>query len=109
MGIKRTIRKYDVAVPDSASLERELAGVLDELRTALARAAGALEPKTLLGTFTFADIVMAQVLVTVEPPKHGLRLGRGSRRAFTAPSLRERYADLVAWRDALYEKHRPPS
>jgi glutathione S-transferase len=49
------------------------------------------------------------VLVAVEPPKHGLRLGRGSRRAFSDPSLRERYADLVAWRDALYDTYRPRS
>ena len=59
-------------------------------------------PRTLLGRFTFADIAMAQVLVSVEPPAFGLKLGAASRRSFTDPELRERYADLVAWRDELY-------
>jgi glutathione S-transferase len=108
-GIRRTMRKYAVAGSDREQLERQLTSVLDELRAALARAPGNAAPKTLLGTFTFADIAMAQVLAGVEPPAHGLRLGRGSRRAFTDPALRERYADLVAWRDALYEAYRPRS
>jgi glutathione S-transferase len=107
MGITRTMRKYGVAGGDAAPLERELCAVLDELRASLARAPGSGQPKTLLGSFTFADIAMAQVLVCVEPPKHGLRLGKGSRRAWGDPALRERYADLVAWRDALYDAHRP--
>jgi glutathione S-transferase len=63
-------------------------------------------PATLLGRFTFADIAMAQVLVSVEPPPSGLVLGRASRRAFVDPDLREPYADLCAWRDALYRAYR---
>ena len=64
-------------------------------------------PRTLLGRFTFADVAMAQVLAFVEPPLFGLRIGRASRRSFTDPGMRERYADLLAWRDAVYGAHRP--
>ena len=107
MGVRRTLRKYGAAATDSAAFERELLEVLDELRAALARPEASGAPKTLLGSFTFADVAMAQVLAFVEPPKHGLRIGRASRRSFTDMVMRDRYADLVAWRDALYEAHRP--
>ena len=59
--------------------------------------------------FSFADIAMAQVLGFVAPPARGLRIGRNNREAFHDPELAPRYADLVAWRDALYEAHRPTS
>ena len=106
MGIRRTMRKYGVDGKDRATLERELSSVLDELRAALARAPDGA-PRTLLGRFTFADVAMAQVLAFVEPPLFGLRIGRASRRSFTDPGMRERYADLLAWRDAVYGAHRP--
>jgi glutathione S-transferase len=106
LGIRRTMRKYGVARTDTGTLERELAAVLDELRAALARAPAGT-PRTILGTFTFADVAMAQVLAFVEPPKFGLRIGRASRRAFTNAAFRERYKDLLEWRDALYEAYRP--
>jgi glutathione S-transferase len=49
---------------------------------------------------------MAQVLVSVEPPASGLKLGAASRRSFVDPELRAPYADLVAWRDELYRAFR---
>jgi glutathione S-transferase len=104
-GIRRTMRKYRVAGTEHEALVREACAVLDELRETLARVPDG-RPKTLLAGFTFADIAMAQVLAFVQPPKTGLRLGKGSRRAFTDPSLREQYDDLVAWRDALYDAYR---
>ena len=106
-GVRRTMRKYGAAGKDRASLERELSLVLDELRAALASAPGDGDPKSLLGRFTFADVAMAQVLAFVEPPRFGLRIARASRRSFTDAGMRERYPDLVAWRDALYDAHRP--
>jgi glutathione S-transferase len=78
---------------------------LDELRAALARSTST--PKTVLGTFTFADIAAAQMLSFVMPPSFGLRIGKHSRKGFTDPVLSKDYADLIAWRDALYEAHRP--
>ena len=106
IGIRRTLRKYGADGKERASLERELSSVLDELRAALARAPEGT-PKTLLGRFTFADVAMTQVLAFVEPPVFGLRIARASRRSFTDPPMRERYADLLAWRNAVYEAHRP--
>jgi glutathione S-transferase len=41
----------------------------------------------------------------VEPPA-SLKLGAASRRSFADPALRERYADLVGWRDELYRAFR---
>lgn len=104
MGVRRTLRKY-ASSSGGANAEIALGAVLDELRGALATRSG--KPKTLLGTFTFADIAMAQVLAFVEPPRFGLRIGRASRASFTDPALRDRYADMLAWRDELYEAHRP--
>ena len=99
-GIKRTLRKYD-GLRDEDAARAVLAGVLDEVRSVLAGGA------TLLGRFTFADISVTQVLAFVEPPAFGLKLGDATRRSFSDEMLRERYRDLVAWRDTVYEAHRP--
>ena len=52
---------------------------------------------------------MAQVLAFVQPPAFGLRIGAASRRNFTDTAMAERYADLVEWRDALYDAYRTRS
>lgn len=113
-GVKRTLAKYGVCGAAREPHASELARCLDALREALAAApppeaspTAPKAPRTLLGELTFADIAMAQALAFVEPPAFGLRLGHASRRSFTDPGLSARYADLVTWRDALYETHRP--
>ena len=108
MGVARTLRKYGGHRAGPDAHERALTAVLDELRTALA-AHGHMPgaATTLLGTFTFADIAVAQALCFVTPPPFGLKLGKASRRSFTDERFAERYADSVEWRDALYEAHRP--
>jgi glutathione S-transferase len=111
-GIRRTLRKYGAGRIDVADHERRLVALLDGLRATLAGLAGAPAgggggPKTLLGTFTFADIAMTQALTFVEPPSFGVKIGASSRRSFTHDVLRERYADLLAWRDAVYDAYRP--
>jgi glutathione S-transferase len=108
LGVERTLRKYGGRTKGAPAHEQLLAAVLDELRAALAargHAKGA--PTTLLPAFTFADVAMAQALAFVSPPAFGLRLGHASRRTFTDAQLAVRYADLLDWRDALYEAHRP--
>ncbi|MBI4954957.1 MAG: glutathione S-transferase N-terminal domain-containing protein [Myxococcales bacterium] len=105
-GVRRTFRKYGCDARPLAEHRAELESVLEALRAALARSASQDEPRTLLPAFSYADITMAQALAFVEPPSTGLRLGRASRRAFSDPELRARYADLVAWRDALYARWR---
>lgn len=107
LGIHRTLRKYGAGRVDMSTHEKTLASVLDELRARLAGPSAGGDPKVLLGRFTFADIAMTQALGFVEPPRFGLRMGVASRRAFTYPAMKERYADLLAWRDAVYAAHRP--
>ena len=60
-----------------------------------------------LGDFTFADVALAVALQPVRPvgDQH-LRLGPGTRQAWTEPELAEEFADLLAWRDRLYDEHR---
>ena len=108
-GVRRTLRKYRSAAgdPRAVKAEADLASVLDELRAAVNDRGSSDGPATVLERFTFADIAMAQVIAFVEPPPFGLRLGAASRRTFTHPTLKERYADLIAWRDAIYERYRP--
>jgi glutathione S-transferase len=108
LGVDRTRRKYVDPLTDEEAQRRVLVGALEEIRATLAKGAPGEGVKTLLGRFTFADIAMAQALVSVEPPAAGLKLGTASRRAFLDPVLRERYADLTVWRDALYRAFRTP-
>lgn len=106
-GISRTLRKYQ-GLRDLAAARAALAEVLEEVRAALAAAPATKQgPKTLLGTFTFADVAVAQLLAFVDPPSFGLKLGEATRRSFRDDELCARFADLVAWRDALYDAHRP--
>jgi len=106
-GIRRTLRKYGTAGAQRDALEHTLAEVLDELRAALARSPSTATPKTIFATFTFADIAMAQVLAFVRPPAFGLKVKPANRARFEDPAFAEKYADLVAWRDAIYDAHRP--
>lgn len=108
LGVRRTLRKYDGHRADVEAHRRTQIAVLDEVRATLAQKAPSGEAKTLLDRFTYADIAVAQALVSLEPPAE-LKLGDASRRSFTDPELRERYADLVTWRDALYRAFRTPA
>jgi glutathione S-transferase len=105
VGVRRTLRKYGSGAASLETHRKTATDALDELRAALATSTST--PKTVLGTFTFADIAAAQMLSFVSPPAFGLKLGKASRRGFTDPELASKYADLVTWRDALYEAHRP--
>ncbi len=109
LAIRRTQRKYGTQHRPLDHHRRALGRVLDRLRDALGRSPSASSGSatTIFEQLTFADIAMAQVIVSLAPPKHGLRLGRASSRAFSDEELARQYADLVEWRDALYDAHRP--
>jgi glutathione S-transferase len=50
---------------------------------------------------------MAQALVFVAPPTTGhVKLAPANRAAFADADLAAEFADLVAWRDALYARYR---
>ena len=104
-GLRRTLRKYDARGHSLNDHRITLCAALDELRETLGRSGAS--PKTVLDTFSYADIAASQVLSFVSPPSFGLKLGKASARGFTYDKLAEEYADLVAWRDALYEAYRP--
>jgi glutathione S-transferase len=108
IGVARTLRKYAVTGTTPEAHRKALTDVLDEVRAALSKAPTPAEgaPRTLLGALTFADVAVAQVVLNVEPPTSGFRMGKGSRRCFSEPGLREEYADLVTWRDDLYRTSR---
>jgi glutathione S-transferase len=105
-GVWRTLRKYGGHPSALDERRRALGGALDELRAALGGRAHE-GPRTLLGAFTYADIAASQAVVGACPPAFGLRFAPASRRCWTDPELSATYADLVAWRDALYERYRP--
>ncbi|WP_438026649.1 glutathione S-transferase [Sorangium sp. So ce233] len=106
LGVRRTLRKYDGHTADGAAHRRALVDALEEIRATLARKTlHATAPKTLLDRLTFADITVSQALVSVVPPAE-LKLSPAGRRCFSDPELRDRYADLIAWRDELYRTFR---
>lgn len=58
--------------------------------------------------FTYADILVATSLQFVSPvDDRYLPIGPATRRRWGHEELAREFAELVAWRDALYAKHRP--
>ncbi len=96
-------RKYGVGEDARAAHLGGLRKALDALRAALA-----VRSPYLLGSFGYADIAMATLLQGVSPvADRFIALAPAHRAAWTQPALASEYADLVAWRDALYERDRP--
>jgi glutathione S-transferase len=96
------VRKYDLPLADLEGQKRICRGALDRLRSGLAASGPYLE-----GTFSYADIAMATLLQGISPVDNRfIKLGRDLRAVWTQPDLASEYADLVAWRDRLYETHR---
>lgn len=92
-------RKYPLDSAEYAARMRE--GLL-ALREGLDAGGGHL-----LGAYSYADITMATALAFVKPVDDAyIRLGPHSRGCWTHPTLSEEFADLIAWRDALYAARR---
>jgi len=92
--------KYDFG-GDLAASGRTLRATLEELRAALAGR------DYLFDGFTYADITMAVVLQMVSPVRDAyIPLGPRVREVWTSESLAADFADLLAWRDRLYDRHR---
>lgn len=97
-------RKYTVDSEGEASRLQRMRAGLDRFRAGLSAGGGYL-----IGSFSYADIALATVLQGVSPvDNRHIRLGPSTRAAWTIASLARDYADLVAWRDDLYARHRPP-
>jgi glutathione S-transferase len=107
LGVRRTLHKYAGVLPEHEA-QRSLVEALDQLRSNLQTGGTTNGVEHLLEHFSHADIAMAQVLAFVDPPSTHLRMSKGTRSSFHDPELAPRYADLLAWRDALYEQFRGP-
>ena len=100
-GVGHLTRKYGIRANDHSHDESRARAALDVLRAALdAR-------EHLLDAFSFADITMATSLQFILPvDDRYIALGPATRDAWTHPTLASEYADLLAWRDRLYARHR---
>lgn len=101
-GLEHFISKYRMR-EGAGSHERVLTGALDTLSTELEARGGHLVG----GALSYADIAMAVVLQGISPvdPRY-MVIGLGGPEAWTNHELKARYPNLIAWRDALYDKHR---
>jgi glutathione S-transferase len=100
-GTRHLVRKYGTAAADPATATAKLREVLGAMRKVLG------SRSTILDGFSYADIAMAVVLQMIAPvATEYIALGTARRRAWTEQTLASEYADLVAWRDALYAKRR---
>jgi glutathione S-transferase len=95
-------RKYDLRLDDAPPHARVVRAGLDRLRSGLAAGSLYLE-----GLFSYADIAMATLIQGISPVEDRFwKIGPGTRATWTQTALATEYADLVAWRDRLYEAQR---
>lgn len=101
-GTKWFARKYELGLDQTTGALGKLRSTLSLLREALSTSS-----PYLLGTFSYADIVMAVVLQGIVPVDDCyMPIGAATRKTWTRVELAAEFADLVAWRDGLYERHR---
>lgn len=101
LGTRWFAHKYALGAYDPVRALEELRRLFDSMRAKLGGG------DYLLGSFSYADIVGAVALQAVVPvADEYIRLGPASRGVWTDPVLAGDYADLVAWRDRLYGRHR---
>lgn len=102
LGTRWFARKYSLDLDDAAAQVETVRRTLLTLRADLAKSS-----PYLLGSFSYADIVTALLLQAVSPvASEYIRLGSASRRCWSQPALATEFADLIAWRDLLYQRHR---
>lgn len=101
VGVRYLERKYRLAETDDDTGRQTIRATLTKTRRALDNG------DYILGHFTYADIALAVALQLISPVADTyIRLGRHARRGMTDAQLATEFADLVAWRDRLYERHR---
>jgi glutathione S-transferase len=95
-------RKYALRLDEVPAHLAQVRSALLTLRAALARSS-----PYLLGSFSYADIVMATTLQCVRPvDDRYFPIDPAMRVAWTREDLVADFGDLLAWRDRLYEGHR---
>jgi glutathione S-transferase len=102
LGTRWFARKYGVALGDTGLHEAAMRDGLAALRAALATGS-----PYILGTFSYADIIAATLLQGVVPvADEYMKIGPGTRRAWTHEPMARDHEDLIKWRDDLYRAHR---
>jgi glutathione S-transferase len=91
--------KYEVGRDPDAEGEAVLRPAYDELRKALGGR------PYILDRFSFADIAMATSLQTLRATRRS-PIGPATREIWENAAVARDFEDLIAWRDALYAKHR---
>lgn len=101
-GVKWFARKYGLDRMDAAAQRAKLRSTLEILRAALTP-----DRPYLLGSFSYADIVMATCLQGVLPvADRYIQLGPATRQVWTCTELAAEFPDVLSWRDRLYAQHR---
>jgi len=101
LGVRWFVHKYGLSAYEPARALALVRTFFDAVRAALTRG------DYLLGSFGYADIVAAGALQSISPvADEYIKLGKASRAIWTDAALMAEYADLVAWRDRLYARHR---
>lgn len=101
-GTRWFARKYGLQLDERQTQVAALRAALETLRGALAKGSSYL-----IGSFSYADIAVASCLQGVSPVDDSyIPLGPATRKAWTLEDLATEFADLIAWRDRLYEQHR---
>lgn len=103
MAIKFLARKWNVPEDVDAEVEHTLRPLLEEAREAIEDGGYVLSRLGL--SFTYADIALAATMQVVRP-RETSTLGPATREAWTNAALARDFEDLLAWRDAIYGKHR---
>lgn len=103
MAIRFLEKKYDVPADVEREIERTLRPLLRELREAIKEGGYVLSGAS--PAFTYADVALAATMQVLRPWA-GAKLGPATREAWTNEALAREFDDLVAWRDAIYGKHR---
>ena len=96
------LRKYPVA-QTASELVPTMRQYLQALRDGLGEGAG---DHLLDDTFSYADIIAAVSLQGVLPPAYEyMPMGPATRACWTRSDLAEEFADLMQWRDRMYQRH----
>lgn len=103
MAMRYIMKKHQVPASTEEAIEAAVTPAYERLRSTLGDGRAYLEGNV----FTYADITAAAMLVLLGPvaDRH-LPMGPGTREVWTHVGLASRFPDLLAWRDALYDKHR---
>jgi glutathione S-transferase len=93
--------KYRANADSPAQAQAALVEEFEHLEACLARG------PYLLGSFSYADILMATALHFVAPVGDRHRsMGHATRESLRDAALAERFGKIAAWRDDLYDRHR---